>query len=396
MKKILIFIVFVCTIFLNNVIAATGWLFKTEEEAKKAFPGSVIKSIIIADPSFDQTFKKILSTSEESKDRLMNFLNSLYYPKAMKDGFKIRRIVPLDKEITQMGEKSKAGVLFCDIACKCICCTEDEAMIDSMEDSEDDSKSRKRQKTSNKERYAFDIEMQKGEDKDLVGRMQQYVSCLKSIHKLPVEGLGLLNYDSRDGNIVKTYNYCEIDETSGEFKAKRIVGGKANLPIRTIYLGKVNGDVEIIFNGNKLDDLGVSWLKLLGLKNWATNTGGKKYTVFFPENEIDFGIKEALEILSKIDQATLSAIENQEQYVENVQTGAIQDAFIKDRINLVKSGDMKLKRALETLKLDQGQSEEFILRLKNEDYDLESLKQQVEELDFLGNWKDKIKAKLDE
>ena len=396
MKKISIFIVFVCTVFLNNVIAATGWLFKTEEEAKQAFPTSEIKSITIADPSYDQTFKKILSTSEESKDRLMSFLNSLYYPKATEDDLKIREIVSLDKEITQMGEKSKAGVLFCDIACKCICFTKDKAMVDSEEGDEDDLNFRKRQETSNKQQYAFDIEMQRGVDTELVGRMQQYISGLKSIHKLPVEGLGLLNYGSKAEDIVKVYNYCEIDANAKEFKAKRIVGGKANLPIRTIYLGKVNGDVEIIFNGNELEDLGVSWLKLLGLKNWATNAGGAKYTVFFSENEIDSNIKEALEILSKIDQATLSAIDNQEQYVENVQTGAIQDAFIKDRINLVKSGDMKLKRALETLKLDQGQSEEFILRLKNEDYDLESLKQQVEELDFLGNWKDKIKAKLDE
>ncbi len=396
MKKMSIFIVFVCTIFLNNVIAATGWLFKTEEEAKEAFSTSEIKSITIADPSYDQTFKKILSTSEESKDRLMSFLNSLYYPNEGEDGLKIREIVPLDKEITQMGEKSKAGVLFCDIACKCICCTKDEAMIDSAEDNEDDLKSRKKQKTSNKKRYTFDIEMQRGVDTELVGRMQQYISGLKSIHGLPVEGLGLLNYDSNAEDIVKVYNYCEIDANSKEFKAKRIVGGKANLPIRTIYLGKVNGNVEIIFDGNELDDLGVSWLKLLGLKNWATSVNTLSYKIFFPENEIDSNIKETLEILSKIDQATLNAIENQEQYTENVQTGVIQNAFIKDRINLVKSGDMKLKRALETLKLDQGQSEEFILRLKNEDYDLESLKQQVKELAFLGNWKDKIKAKLDE
>ena len=74
--------------FFNNVIAATGWLFKTEEEAKKAFPDGEIKSITIADPSYDQTFKKILSTSEESKDHLMSFLNSIYYPDATKKTLK--------------------------------------------------------------------------------------------------------------------------------------------------------------------------------------------------------------------------------------------------------------------------------------------------------------------
>jgi len=172
------------------------------------------------------------------------------------------------------------------------------------------------------------------------------------------------------------------------------------LPIRTIYLGKVNGDVEIIFNGNELEDLGVSWLKLLGLKNWATNAGGAKYTVFFSENEIDSNIKEALEILSKIDQATLSAIDNQEQYVENVQTGAIQKALfndrINDRINLVKSSIMTLKGAIEFSKFNEEISEKLILGLKQEDYDLESLKQQIDELDFSADWRDKIKAKLDE
>ena len=157
-----------------------------------------------------------------------------------------------------MGEKSKAGVLFCDIACKCICFSKDKAMIDSEEDDEDDLNFLKRQKTSNEQQYAFDIEMQRGVDTELVGRMQQYISGLKSIHKLPVEGLGLLNYGSEAEGIVKVYNYCEIDANSKEFKAKRIVGGKANLPIRTIYLGKVNGDVEIIFNGNELKDLGRS------------------------------------------------------------------------------------------------------------------------------------------
>ena len=392
MKKMSIFIVFVCTVFFNNAIAATGWLFKKKDEAQQAFPSSEIKSITIADPSYDQTFKKILSTRKESKGRLISFLNSLYYPNVEKDGFKIRKIIPLDKEITQMGEKTKAGVLFCDIACTCVCCTKDEEMIDSTEDSDDESKSRKRLKTSSKELYTFDIEMQRGEDKDLVGRMQQYVSSLKSIHRLPAEGLGLLNYNSRDGDVVKTYNYCEIDETSEEFKAKRVVGGIANLPIRTIFLGELKGDVKVLFNGTELKDLGITWLKLLGLKNWATNAGGVKYTVFFPEEEIEVNIKQALEILSNIDQATLNAIENQLQYVENVQTGVV----INSAISFMKTLEVRLKQAIETLKFDRNVSEELILRLKREGYDLEALKQQIDELDFSDNWRDKIKAKLEE
>ena len=87
MKKMSIFIVFICTVFFNNVIAATGWLFKTEEEAKQEFPTSEIKSITIADPSYDQTFKKILSTSESSKSCLISFLNSIYFPGARKGRF---------------------------------------------------------------------------------------------------------------------------------------------------------------------------------------------------------------------------------------------------------------------------------------------------------------------
>lgn len=397
MKKTWMVIVLVYAAFLSNVIAKTGWLFATEEEAKNAFSNSEIESIIIADPSYDQTFKRILSTSETTKKYLISFLNSLYYPDATEDGFKIREIIPLDKEITQMGEINKTGVLFCDIACKCICCTEDEENIFSTEDSDGDTKSRKRQKTSNKKRYAFDIEMQRGVDTELVGRMQQYISGLKSIHRLPVEGLGLLNYDSKSEDIVKFYNYCEIDDCSLEHQPKRIVEGNASLPIRTIYLRKIVGDVEVIFNGKTIGDLGVTWLKLLGLKNWGTNVEGTlTYEVFYPKAKINPNIKQALTILSKIDQATLNAIRNQEQYAENVQTGIVQNALFNDRINLVKGNTLTLKQAIETSNFDKEMSKELILRLKNEEYDLDSLKQQIDELDFSAEWKDKIKAKLDE
>ncbi|MFQ6722844.1 MAG: hypothetical protein ACLRFH_00340 [Opitutales bacterium] len=388
MKKMSIFIVFVCTVFFNNVIAATGWLFKTEEEAKQAFPNSVIKSIIIADPSYDQTFKKILSTSESSKSCLISFLNSLYYPDATKaNDFKIQEVDALEKDNVRLGATSSLGMKICDVVCRCTC-------YRNLATDEDEEKSRKRTKEERDE-CSFDIEMQRSCDVNILTRAVDYSIELKRKYvNDKIKVLVLWNYvGNGHERIIGSYGFGKKDRRTGNFIEE--VKEEDDMPIEIIDLREykqINLDEKYI-NRKLIQDLGITWLRLFAIRQWHKSSDGR-FKVFYPVNLLHEDVKKALNILEKIDEETLKEAIRQEKQQEGIQTGAIQNALIDNAINFIKTLTITLKQVVEVSKFSEEMTEELILGLKREEYDLESLKQQIDELDFSDNWKAKIKAKL--
>ena len=91
-------------------IQGESWIFKSDEAAQAAFPGSKIVHKEIVDPSYDQTFKMVLSTDGGEQQYLISFLNSIYFPGAEGEDVMIRRIEAIDKENTNLGIDSHRGV----------------------------------------------------------------------------------------------------------------------------------------------------------------------------------------------------------------------------------------------------------------------------------------------
>lgn len=272
-----------------------SWIFETEEAAKAAFPKDEIVSRIIADPSYDQTFKKIMSTDTDKQEALINFLNSIYFPDAEEDDVKIREIQPLDKEYTELGKESQIGVKFCDIACRCFYYA-----VDGQPDLKGG---------------AFDIEMQRSTQRQILGRLVDYGQKLREKNKLGVRVLGLLNFQKvkHDDDATECYALCKIDPETNQ--PSRMEFQDDLLEINAIDLRKLSESDNIFINGKVLKITGITWLKLFGVKQWCAPIEKDKvcFKIYYPEKEIDKNIKSVIESLSMLDQETLYAIERQKK-----------------------------------------------------------------------------------
>lgn len=333
MKKTLIAII----IGLNEIISLYGesWLFKTEKEAKDAFPNEEILCSTIVDPSYDQTFKLVLSTDENKVRCLMSFLNSIYYPRASNNDLMIRKIEALDRENTNLGRSNGAGIKICDIACKCT------AYSIGPEDSQ--------KRSIDEVRESFNVEMQRAREDDFIIRLVEYGETLGHRHKMPVKGLGLLNYPVRASHQdeSKCYALCEIiPETNSP---KRLTGNENLLEANMIDLRKFAPNApnkeEIYVNGEKLGIIGVTWLKLLGIKQWNTSIEKKsiKYNIFYPKS-IDANIKKAIDTLSTIKQEILDEIEREQTLNKNVINSARAEGA---EIQIIKSAKKMLQDGME-------------------------------------------------
>lgn len=374
MKKILITIIIGLKGGLG-CLYGDSWIFATEEEAKNAFPNETISSSVIVDPSYDQTFKRVMSTDTDKVKYLMSFLNSIYYPEARENDLMIRKIEALDKENTSIGKSSGAGIKICDIACKCT------AYSIGAEDS--------RKRRIDEVGETFNVEMQRSPEVDFIMRLVNYGEILRQKHKIPVKGLGLLNYPVKTSyqDESKCYALCEIDPETNI--PKRLIGKKNILEANTIDLRKFapnasekEGKEEIHINGKKLGIIGVTWLKLLGIKQWNTPTGKTpiKYNIFYPES-IDDNIKGVIDILSKIDQETLEQIEREQTHTRNVINSAIVEKIIETARKMIE-GKESLESIAKYIKYS-GLTKEIFEKLKEE---LSLTPEQTEELmSFLNN-----------
>jgi len=279
-----------------------SWIFKTKEEAEAAFHGEKISYSVIPDPSYDQTFKYIMSTDTDKVKYLINFLNSIYFPGAKSDDVMIRSIEPLDKEKTELGKTDHSGITMCDVACKCVCYG---------------FKDKSSQKRTLSE--SFDIEMQRSAQEYFTMRLIDYGQTLYSRHKNPVKALGLLNYPFKRSfeDESKCYAWCEIDPETN--KPTRLIGYKNILETNTIDLRKLATTEKISINGEKLRMKGITWLKLFGVKQWCkpTTLGGIQYEIYYPES-IDPEIKEVIDMLSKIDSISVERMTREKENEEDV------------------------------------------------------------------------------
>ena len=99
-------------------VSPTCYIISSKEDAAKAFPGETIVSCAIPDPSYNPTFKSIMSTDAEGgkNDMLISFLSSVYFPESAGDDDVMIRSI---EENCVSGETTRVDSPMCDVVCLC-------------------------------------------------------------------------------------------------------------------------------------------------------------------------------------------------------------------------------------------------------------------------------------
>jgi hypothetical protein len=237
----------------------------------------------IADPSYDQTFKKIFSWDNtvdgiSGQVRIMSILNSIFYPNAGEAGEKIREVTALPNEHTKFGEKTPLGMLKFDVACRCSCWA-----------------------TGHQHNVKiFDIEMQTGYEAEFAGRLFDYGSVLRSANEHhPVVILAFLNY-VRGGQDESTWLglfYRNIKTGTPTTPVDGVIDTHCVDLSKKAAMLKANTSIGI--GGKELGTAGREWLKLLSMRHWAAKGASGRYII--PKVQAsEPAINSALTILERV------------------------------------------------------------------------------------------------
>ena len=224
------------------------------------------------DPSYDIVFKAIfgegiICIEKNGNDRLLDLLNSLIFPQKKDEHFVDVTPVSNEKGKICKGDKN-AGILRFDISCKA-------TLYDN-------------KKKKNK---IINIEMQLGKKTCLINRMINYAQSLYNMYKIETILIAFMNqnYVNNDNNSQCARNKIDILTPKGE-KIKDI----DNFEVIIVNLKEENdkhiNNEKIFINQNELDKTGISWLKLLGIRQWAKTFNGFYFlpkNLSFPSKELE-------------------------------------------------------------------------------------------------------------
>ncbi|OUM56836.1 hypothetical protein PIROE2DRAFT_18385 [Piromyces sp. E2] len=253
--------VFKCT----KVIPKNGTAeFELEDGTK------VIKKYIsIADCSYDTIFKSLFYcqvgnlNGTNGKNRIMKFLNSLFFPNEKEHNcFKIRDIEFIKNEIVHFNEKFNKGTIRFDVPCKCFC---------------------------------WDVEMQVKYNEDYLIRFYRYNAALNESVEYPKKeddnkefkrwiGVGPAIFDGNN----ETYEL--LDSLYYNTYFFNLKSEQKNLFIKK----------SIKLNEKTIDPSAIAWLKLFSIRQWSKkdpNSNTNKYVIPDDLDGLDNEIKDAINIL---------------------------------------------------------------------------------------------------
>ncbi|OUM69021.1 hypothetical protein PIROE2DRAFT_3075 [Piromyces sp. E2] len=168
----------------------------------------VLKYKVIADPSYDTIFSKIIYDSSPKNDnlngkkRLISFINGILFPDAEEDDMKVREIMYIHNDIVTYGKAVRKGTSIFDIPCICICW--------NIKYTKNNKPLKK-----NKSIFGIDVEMQIKYQKEYTERFYKYNVRLSSYHHCPFVVLSLLNFKSRSA-ILDLYDSKNTKDESDE------------------------------------------------------------------------------------------------------------------------------------------------------------------------------------
>ncbi|OUM57189.1 hypothetical protein PIROE2DRAFT_17893, partial [Piromyces sp. E2] len=239
------------------------------------------KYISIADCSYDAIFKSLFYcqvgnlNGTNGKNRMMKFLNSLFFPNEKeRNCIKIRDIEFLKNEIVHFNDKFYLGNIKFDVPCKCFCWNSNE-----------------------KEKVIFgvDIEIQVKYNEDYLTKFYRYNTALNESVEYPKKeddnkefkrwiGVGPAIFDGNN----ETYEL--LDNLFYNTYFYNLKSEQKNLFIKK----------TIKLNEKTIDPSAIAWLKLFSIRQWSKkdpNSNINKYVIPDDLDGLDNEIKDAINIL---------------------------------------------------------------------------------------------------
>ena len=163
----------------------------------------------------------------------------------------------------------------CDVSCKCFF---------YRNDTED-----KRKRNWEDRTEAFNLKIFNLDYEYCSTKVRKGISNLIHPFQMQIKALWLLNYSTK-----KQYKDDLGPNVIEQFSKK-----DKKLEIDTIDLRELALNQPIYVSGNKVETIGITWLKLIGIRQWCEPyVGETKYKIYYPKDEIDQNIRGAIEILS--------------------------------------------------------------------------------------------------
>ncbi|ORY76126.1 hypothetical protein LY90DRAFT_698822 [Neocallimastix californiae] len=254
----------------------------------------------IADSAYDQTFKRLFSWNliiddVKGEERLRSLLNSFFFPNVDENGYKIKEVIEIRNEKEYLGSENAGGKLSFDVTCRCICWKGE------------------RKEGEEGEEGIFDVEMQTSYESDFVVRLLEYGFGLR------YDGIKIKEDENKqDQNEEENKEEKQKKDKKKRKKKKEnlgnIIGTLDNPPVEVYAINlpyeikKLSNNEPLIFNKKILDKSGVEWIKLLGLRHWATRDEHLLYHKYIiPKNTGDSNnvIQSAIRILEMINERDL-------------------------------------------------------------------------------------------
>jgi len=259
--------------------------------------------ITVTDSSYGNNSKCLFTTERKTNgrtgaDRLLSFSNSILFPDAKEDDFKLREVEYLNSEATKLDKAKRKSFLQYDIPFIGKCWNEKYTNI-----------------KGGKRYLGLDIGMvlDQRRNENLFERLLCYNLSLTDIYKMGFTQISLLNFENNDNsnNIVSQDEELEdimgmrqyfFDNKNKPTTKMFDFGYEVLLPDLEKNKEKIrNNETFEVYNGN-INEIGMAWLKLLGVKQWAMkvpNSNPPRYILPSGTKGLDKNILSALTILSR-------------------------------------------------------------------------------------------------
>ena len=193
----------------------------------------------VVDPTYDSTFKMLFGCNG-AENRLIDMLNALLFPD--KNQRKIRKLKYLTNEINKINQKNGKKSLRPDIACEIE--TDDNI-------------------------YVFAIKVQIGDRGSFNKRLFNYGTSLRNANSYKdFFALGISISSKVNSNYTKLKEFSNNEEKTLKFITTIQIN--VDKELENIENGENNN-----INGQTIKNEGKEFIKLLGLRNWATKRGQK-------------------------------------------------------------------------------------------------------------------------
>ena len=267
------------------------------------------------DPSYDSVFKTIFGDGNmidgvNGNQRLLDLLNSLVFPKEINRRFTEIVSIGNEKGVIKPKNKTNSGIMRFDISCK-IKVTDKKVA----------------------ETKIIDVEMQLGNRIGLLPRLRRYANALHEIYNLNTLLIAFMNQnyinEENKSQYIKETLFNNEGASIRDLDYVQIV--MMNLKEQIMNYQNKKG---VLFMSKEIDKIGISWLKLLGIRQWSESIDDFYYLpkdVKFPSKELESVFK-MLKSYGKAELLELKRIEEENNNIlEIYQEKGVKEGIIKGK-----------------------------------------------------------------